>query len=245
MFPFTAVYFFCKKCTCCYRRCYGDSRDESLAQKDLEGDTRRKKENIKYRERADSCLNSVRCKQITYMSNLVLILVIIILCFIWSYNGFNAIGGLKRADCTLTKFYTMMEHGVNDEYHGKFIGIFGYKKLLIQTKADLQKAKANTVVSDGNMVAAIDALKTSMQNFYSSLDGQTVPSADPTTPTATIVPELLEELQVGINPGINQELDLAIKTYESYTAGAESADLISQNVNQYVGVLNRFIQQFE
>ena len=127
MFPCTAIYFFCKKCTCCFRRCYGNIKDEERKPEDKKQDSIRKKDNVLYRERADSCLNSVRCKQLTYICNICMIIVIIILCIFWSINGFKMINGLKRADCTLTKFYTLMEHGSNDNYHGKFIVIFGYK----------------------------------------------------------------------------------------------------------------------
>lgn len=79
-----------------------------------------------------------------------MIAVIIIITIFWAVSSFKMVAGLKRADCTLTKFYAMMENGVNDVYHGKFLGIFGLKQLLTSTKQDLLKSRENTVNTGGS-----------------------------------------------------------------------------------------------
>lgn len=245
MFPYTTIYFFCKKCSCCWRKCYGNFKDENLAPEDKKNDTLRKRENVRIRERADSCLNSIRCKQITYFSNICLISIIIILTIGWSINGFRTISGLKRSDCTVTKFYTLMEHGVNDSYNGKFIGVFGFKQLLEEVKEDLQQANSNSISTSTSLQSKISALKNQMEVFYNTLKSKTIHGADPSSPSETFTPTILKDIQVGINPIVNAELNATISRMETVISGSKAANTINNNFDNVSKVLDRFIEDIE
>jgi hypothetical protein len=156
------------------------------------------------------------------------------------------INGLKRADCTLTKFYTLMEHGSNDNYHGKFIGIFGYKKLIQAIKSDMDKTVLNTVKSSAVLTGKLSDLKSSMNSYYNNLKTDTLPSADPNQPTARVIPQVLIDITVGVNKDIQQELQVLIDRYESYVEGAAAADSIKKDPQMKAKkTIDIFIKQLE
>lgn len=158
-----------------------------------------KKRNRHYSNPCLTLVNTKRCRLLLYIFNIIVAAFIIFALFKWRKVALEAVEGLKKTDCSMSRYYSSTLDGMVLEYKSgnylKFLGING----VIHFLKKLQSEVLN-VESLGNKYSKF---KENSIELYSYTDkfrrkymGMTVPS--PTNSSFGITPNITQEIQQGL-----------------------------------------------
>lgn len=206
-----------------------------------------KRRNRNYSNKCLTLVNTKRCRCLTYFCNMLIGFAIAGVSFRWRNFAMETVEGLKKTDCSMSRFFNAVENGFIQEYksgiHAKYLGVNGFVHFLKKIQAEVKDVKDIGDVYEDYAQRA-EELKRWVSTFKGIYSNKAVKS--PYGEENKIIPDISKYIKTGIvnHSFFNEANEYAILGSSIRNSETTSSKVLNDETN-YSKYIDRMIYEME